>query len=263
MLISELAKAARTTPRAVRHYHRLGLLAEPARGANGYRRYTLEDLTRLMRIRWLADNGLPLGSVAAVLADDRTAEGVADIRADLEALIAGCERDIALLTTRRQRLTRMLECAAAGVELSALPRGLVEVFETVRAETVGEAEIRALERERDFLEALAISGNTPDQLFDWFARTLGDPGRRGLYRSFLRAWEVLAGRSANEVAAEIERLARELAGDLRETFTASVPAGAAGDSGLEDIPLSELVPDAAQRRVVVRAVELFSADGEG
>lgn len=71
-----------------------------------------------MRIRWLADNGLPLGSVAAVLADDRTAEGVSDIRADLEALIAGCERDIALLTTRRQQLTRMLECAAARVRSS-------------------------------------------------------------------------------------------------------------------------------------------------
>lgn len=178
MLISELAKAARTTPRAVRH--------------------TLEDLTRLLRIRRLADNGLPLGSVAAVLADDRTAEGVSDIRAALEALIAGCERDIALPTTRRQRLTRTLECAAVGVELSALPRGLVAVFETVRAETVGEAEIRALERERDLLEALASSGNAPDQLFGWFARTWGDPERRGLYRGFLRAWEALAGRGYHQ-----------------------------------------------------------------
>lgn len=263
MLISELAKAAGTTPRAVRHYHRLGLLAEPARGANGYRRYALEDLARLMRIRWLADNGLPLGSVAAVLAEDRSTEGVDDIRADLRALITGCDRDIALLTTRRHRLARMLECAEEGAELTALPHALVEMFDRVRAETVGEGEIRALERERDVLEMLSISGNAPDQLFDWFARTLGDPDRRGVYRDYLRFWEALAGRPADDVAEEIERLARELAGDLRETFTASVPAESDGDSGFADVPLHVVVPDDAQRRVVLRAAELFSAPEEG
>ncbi|WP_432278787.1 MerR family transcriptional regulator [Nocardia carnea] len=66
MRISELAAAAGTTPRAVRHYHRLGLLPEPARPGNGYREYGMAELTRLMRIRWLAGNGLPLGAVAAL-----------------------------------------------------------------------------------------------------------------------------------------------------------------------------------------------------
>lgn len=73
MRISEIAAAAGTTPRAVRHYHRLGLLPEPVRPDNGYRDYGMAELTRLMRIRWLADNGLPLGAVAAVFANEHGA----------------------------------------------------------------------------------------------------------------------------------------------------------------------------------------------
>ncbi len=46
MKISELAQAAETTVRTVRHYHRLGLLPEPPRSSNGYRVYALEDLVR-------------------------------------------------------------------------------------------------------------------------------------------------------------------------------------------------------------------------
>ncbi|WP_145977638.1 MerR family transcriptional regulator, partial [Rhodococcus sp. BS-15] len=71
MRIGSLADAAGTTPRTVRHYHRLGLLGEPRRLSNGYREYTIDDVVRLMRIRWLADAGMPLGAIAAAL--DRSA----------------------------------------------------------------------------------------------------------------------------------------------------------------------------------------------
>jgi DNA-binding transcriptional MerR regulator len=36
---------------AIRHYHRVGLLPEPARKANGYREYSLRDAVELARVR--------------------------------------------------------------------------------------------------------------------------------------------------------------------------------------------------------------------
>ncbi|MGD0244131.1 MAG: MerR family DNA-binding transcriptional regulator [Streptosporangiaceae bacterium] len=41
MRIGELAGLVGISTRAVRHYHRIGLLAEPGRTANGYREYSL------------------------------------------------------------------------------------------------------------------------------------------------------------------------------------------------------------------------------
>ena len=49
MRIGELAGLVGISTRAVRHYHRVGLLAEPARTANGYREYSLRDAVELAR----------------------------------------------------------------------------------------------------------------------------------------------------------------------------------------------------------------------
>lgn len=65
--IGELAELATTTPRAIRHYHHLGLLPEPERDESGYRRYGPQHLIRLVRIRRLRGVGMPLEQVAASL----------------------------------------------------------------------------------------------------------------------------------------------------------------------------------------------------
>ncbi|GAB2626813.1 transcriptional regulator, MerR family protein [Paractinoplanes abujensis] len=62
----ELADLAGTTVNTIRHYHRLGLLAEPTRRYNGYKQYGVEDLVGLLRIRRLAGLGVPLAQIAAV-----------------------------------------------------------------------------------------------------------------------------------------------------------------------------------------------------
>lgn len=59
------------SPRTVRHYHQVGVLPEPARTANGYREYGLEDAVLLARARRLVDVGLALEEVAEVVGDDR------------------------------------------------------------------------------------------------------------------------------------------------------------------------------------------------
>jgi DNA-binding transcriptional MerR regulator len=58
--ISQLAKHAGVTVRAVRHYHQIGLLAEPERDQSGYRAYDARAVVRLIKIRTLADAGVPL-----------------------------------------------------------------------------------------------------------------------------------------------------------------------------------------------------------
>lgn len=59
----ELAELARTTVNTIRHYHHLGLLAEPERRDNGYKQYGEKHLIRLLRIRRLARLGVPLSHI--------------------------------------------------------------------------------------------------------------------------------------------------------------------------------------------------------
>jgi len=47
MRIGELAGLVGISTRAIRHYHHVGLLPEPARKANGYREYSLRDAVEL------------------------------------------------------------------------------------------------------------------------------------------------------------------------------------------------------------------------
>jgi DNA-binding transcriptional MerR regulator len=53
--------------RAVRHYHQIGLLPEPERDRSGYRSYDAAAVVRLIRIRTLADAGVPLARVQELL----------------------------------------------------------------------------------------------------------------------------------------------------------------------------------------------------
>lgn len=93
---SQLAELAGTTLKTVRHYHRLGLLEEPARSANGYKRYGVTHLVRVMGIRRLTDLGVPLADIPSMEAADGRPEEI------LRALDAELAADI----DRRQRMRR-------------------------------------------------------------------------------------------------------------------------------------------------------------
>ena len=64
MRSGELARAAGVSADTLRHYERLGLLAEPARRANGYRVYPPAALARVRLIQ----GGLAIGFTLAELA---------------------------------------------------------------------------------------------------------------------------------------------------------------------------------------------------
>ena len=67
LTISRLAAYAGVTVRAVRHYHQIGLLPEPERSRSGYRTYDAAAVVRLIRIRTLAEAGVPLARVQELL----------------------------------------------------------------------------------------------------------------------------------------------------------------------------------------------------
>jgi DNA-binding transcriptional MerR regulator len=77
MRIGELADLVGISTRAIRHYHRVGLLPEPARRGNGYRAYSLRDAVELARVRRLVELVLSLAEVGDELADDPRVEAAA------------------------------------------------------------------------------------------------------------------------------------------------------------------------------------------
>ena len=85
LTIGQLASYAGTTVRAVRHYHAKGLLPEPERDASGYRRYGAASVVELIRIRTLADAGVPLSRVRQLLAAGDAETDGGDDRVDLRA----------------------------------------------------------------------------------------------------------------------------------------------------------------------------------
>ncbi|MET3637050.1 MerR family transcriptional regulator [Curtobacterium oceanosedimentum] len=107
--IGDAAAFVGTTPRAIRHYHQLGLLPEQERGSDGRRRYGSADITRLLWIRRMADAGVALedvreafdGADPSTLGDDGA---VADVLARLEERLAEQEAE---LQRKRAAVRRM------------------------------------------------------------------------------------------------------------------------------------------------------------
>jgi DNA-binding transcriptional MerR regulator len=84
----EVAELAGTSLRAVRHYHDIGLLAEPDRRANGYKQYGVAHLVRLLRIKRLVDLGFSLAQISEMNdADAHPEEAARALDAELAATI--------------------------------------------------------------------------------------------------------------------------------------------------------------------------------
>lgn len=70
--IKEVAKAAGTTSRTLRHYDAIGLLNPTDVGENGYRLYNASALIRLQRILALRELGIGLAEIGRVLDRDHS-----------------------------------------------------------------------------------------------------------------------------------------------------------------------------------------------
>ncbi|WP_370615445.1 MerR family transcriptional regulator [Mumia qirimensis] len=149
LTISQLASHAGVTVRAVRHYHAKQLLPEPERDRSGYRRYDAQAVVELIRIRTLADAGVPLSRVRQLLAADP-----AEFAAAVEEIDRRLRADIRELQRHRERIAKL----AAGDSL-ALPPEAVDYFRRMRE--LGFSE-RLIEVERD--SWILIAAQVPDQV---------------------------------------------------------------------------------------------------
>ena len=169
LTIGQLASYAGVTVRAVRHYHAKGLLPEPERDHSGYRRYDARAVVQLIKIRTLADAGVPLSRAGELLVagEEEFAAAVHDIDRRQRAEIR-----------ERQRHQERVAQLAAGDSL-ALPPEVVAYLHRMRE--LGFRE-RMIELERD--SWILVAAQAPEQVPAMMAlktRQIEDPVVRELY----------------------------------------------------------------------------------
>ncbi|MEU1622127.1 MerR family transcriptional regulator [Streptomyces sp. NPDC005722] len=223
MRIGELAALAGVTTRTVRHYHRIGLLPEPARRVNGYRDYGLRAAVELTRIRRLTELGLGLDEVRDVLADD-AGKDLHEVLAELDADLARQEEAI---RSRRARLAELLAQAEAGGGLPAeapVSPELATLFaEMARtsAELPGPEPAMAV-RERELLALLDTTG-TPEAR-SWLSGLLqsmaADPGAMRRAYAVYALMDELAGAAVDDP--RVAEAARAIADSVPDEVAASI-----------------------------------------
>jgi DNA-binding transcriptional MerR regulator len=195
LTISQLAAYAGVTVRAVRHYHKIGLLPEPERDYSGYRIYDAAAVVRLIRIRTLADAGVPLARVQQLLdaAPQEFTQAIQEIDKHLRS-------EIRRLQDNRARIARL----AAGEHL-ALPQTVVGYLGRLRELGVSE---QYIELERDAW--IMVAAQVPDLIDSIIAKKheeLDDPDMVRLYGLVSGAvgWSA-DDRRITELADVLERL---------------------------------------------------------
>jgi DNA-binding transcriptional MerR regulator len=170
--IGQLAAYVGVTIKAVRHYHRRGLLAEPPRDASGYRRYTAQDAIDLIKIKTLAEAGVPLARIKELLAAGPE---------DFAAAITDIDRN---LLERAEQLLRTREHIA---QLQSGDRLLVSAEVADYLDRLNELGVsqHMVEAERDGW--ILLQSVSPKEAAIWLADKLdaiGDPEFRAIYLDY-------------------------------------------------------------------------------
>jgi len=175
--IGQLADYAGVTIKAVRHYHQRGLLEEPQRDSSGYRRYSAEHALALVKIKTLAEAGVPLARIKELLAADpgRFAAAIAEIDRNLQ------ERAEELLRTR-ERLAQL----SAGDRLFVSAE-VADYLDQLHELGVSQ---RSVQMERDIW--ILLQSVSPKEAAIWIADKLdaiGDPEFGAIYREYDAAFD--------------------------------------------------------------------------
>ncbi|WP_434742434.1 MerR family DNA-binding transcriptional regulator [Micromonospora sp. SH-82] len=120
--IGDAATFAGITPRAIRHYHEIGLLPEPERGGDGRRRYGYDDMTRLLWIRKMADAGISLDDMRAAFGEAR------DEALDIESVLSRLEGTLAA----QEAAVKRRRAAVQRLQAVGSPLGLLSELVTDR-----------------------------------------------------------------------------------------------------------------------------------
>ncbi|WP_250033645.1 MerR family transcriptional regulator [Paractinoplanes maris] len=152
LTIGQLAAYAGVTVRAVRHYHQIGLLPEPERDASGYRKYDASAVVTLIKIRTLADAGVPRAQIGPMLEADP-----ATLAETVKRIDGHLSNEIDRLTASRKQISQL----AAGDGL-VLPPEVVAYLDRLRA--IGTSE-RMLAGERDGW--IVLAARWPGKVIEW------------------------------------------------------------------------------------------------
>jgi DNA-binding transcriptional MerR regulator len=188
--IGQLASYAGVTIKAVRHYHKRGLLEEPARDSSGYRRYTAQHAIDLVKIKTLAGAGVPLARVRELLtaSPDRFAAAITEVDRMLQ------DRAKELRRTR-ERIARL----SAGDRLFVSPY-VADYLDRLRELGVSP---RAVQMERDGW--ILLQSASPKAAAVWFAdklNAIGDPEFVAIYLEYDAAFDWPADDPRLEALAE-------------------------------------------------------------
>ena len=170
--IGQLAAYAGVTIKAVRHYHQRGLLVEPLRDASGYRRYNAQHAIQLVKIKTLAEAGVPLARIKELLAaePDHFAAAIAEIDRNLQ------KRAEELLRTR-ERIAHL----RAGDRLF-VSTDVADYLDQLTELGVSQ---RTVQLERDLW--ILMQSASPQEAARWIAEkreALGDPEFCALYLAY-------------------------------------------------------------------------------
>lgn len=239
----ELAAFADVTVRTLRHYHAVGILAEPVRSANGYREYDFHDLVRVLRIRRLAALGVALDQMPALLNDDAAADDI------LDELDRALQERIAHLAAQRELLARI----RAGRSPADVP---VEVGRYLTQIGVTAPDLLASERDHAVLLHHLLGDNARTSAF--YAQ-FDEPEQVEL---MIRIADRISALQADSSDEDVDAAATELASVLAPTLATLVadPTDILPGSQLAgfDSALWSSMLDPIQREVVLRLRRHFA-----
>jgi DNA-binding transcriptional MerR regulator len=230
--VKEVAELAGVTPRTVRYYHSIGLLAEPPRDTAGYRRYGGKEVIELVRVVRLRALGMPLPQVAQRVAGT-TGSDDASLGEALGALADEFEAEIDRLTTTRDRLRELAGSATFDQPVKALTQVLQDQGVLGPADQLRTGEKWA---------AAVFDAVHPEGMPGVLAqasRLLGDSSVIAALRPLRRRLGKLNARSSED---EITTLAADVAAVL-----ASGQVDGQVDIGLVELLLTDRLNDTQQR----------------
>lgn len=145
--IGDAAAFVGSTPRAIRHYHAIGLLPEPERGGDDRRRYGYDDMIRLLWIRKMADAGIALDDMR-----DAFTTGMASTGADSGDGIAGILERLEETLAEQEAELRRQRTAVQRMRTEGSRMGLLSDFVTERLKGLPEGSLR-----QDDLDTLLVT----------------------------------------------------------------------------------------------------------
>ncbi|MGW1927738.1 MerR family transcriptional regulator [Streptomyces sp. NPDC001919] len=220
--IGQLAGYVGVSVKTVRVYHAKGLLPEPVRDASGYRRYGASDVTHLIKIRTLAEAGVPLARIRELgsAGEEEFQQALREIEDDLTARIR-------TLRATRDRLRRL----AAGT-LAPVPAEVVAHLERLAGWGFTP---RWVDLQRDLW--VLVFATHPDHAITLFrdqADSLADPELRSLFLDYDHAHDLEADDP------RIDDLARRIVSATHERY---------GSEGPPQPDTASQIPDLVQNQV--------------